>query len=147
MKHFLRFLFVLAVVPVILRADPTKVFARGDLTKIAELFRGRGLYVFELAPSGKFTAPAVVKYSNLNVPDSIRMEKREHNVEVGVILSASGAVAATCIALSDCKALEAPAVEMVRALKFSPVKVDGTPAFFYFVFPVSYRYQDPTELR
>lgn len=145
MKRYLRLLLILTVIPAILEAEPVKVYARGDLEKIAELFRDKGSYVFELAPSGRFTNPAVQKYVNLKVPASIKMERKEHNVDVGVVLSAKGEVAATCIVSSDCKALEGAAVEMVRALKFSPFSVDGTPVHFYFVFPVSYRYRDPTE--
>jgi hypothetical protein len=145
MKQYARLLFILAVIPAILRAEPTKVFARGDLAKIAALFRDKGPFVFELAPSGRFTSPAVLEYVNLKIPASIKMERKEHNVDVGVILSAKGEVAATCIVSSDCKALEGAAVELVQALKFRPVSVDGTPVYFYFVFPVSYRYRKLTE--
>ncbi|HLP09579.1 MAG TPA: hypothetical protein VK178_15555 [Opitutaceae bacterium] len=43
---------------------------------------------------------------------------------------------------SDCPVLEEPAERQVRAMKFSPAKLDGAAVPTFLVFPVSYRYSE-----
>ncbi|HLP02838.1 MAG TPA: energy transducer TonB [Opitutaceae bacterium] len=142
MKSPLRFLFasVSLVIPLLLSAAPVKVLTGGSVAQIAGKFPPKADLEFVPIPAGEFVRPGVTEYAMLDVPKSIRHEKREHNVQVGVVLSAKGAVLATCILSSDCPVLEGAAERQVRATKFSPAKLDGAAVPAFLVFPVSYRH-------
>jgi hypothetical protein len=133
---------LLLVAPIVLSAAPLKVFTGGSVETIAGKLAGKGEFEFAPTPSG-FAKPGVSRYATLEVPKSIRSESREHNVQVGVVLSAKGKVLATCIMASDCPELESPAERQVHEMGFVPAKVDGVAVASFLVFPVSYRYCDP----
>ncbi len=134
-------LLVLALLPALLGAAPVKVFVRGgDPTEIAAIFATKGDFEFVAGMAETFQKPTVAKFGKLSLPPSVKWETKEQNVGVGVVLSATGKVLATCIVSSDCAALEAAGERMVRDCKFTPARVGGAPVASYLVFPVSYRY-------
>lgn len=129
-------------------AAPVEVFTRGDAADAAKRFvDAKNSYSFVSLPAGEFKSPNVVQYATLNVPDSIKMERSEHEVEVGIIVSDQGKVVATCIVSSNCKALEAAAQNLATALRFRPASLKGQPVSFYVIMPVSYKYTDPVAPR
>ena len=121
---------------------PVTVFTRGGIEQIASYFKTKGRFIFEPVSGGTFKAPDVSKWAILRVPKSIRGERKEHNVSVGVILSDKGKVLAQAVVSSDCKDLEEPAIEFVKQLEFNPAKVDGKAICYYCVIPVGYKYVD-----
>ncbi len=134
-------LLVLSFVPVLLAAAPVKVFVRGgDTAAIAAKLAPQGDFELVTGTVEGFQKPTVSKYAVLKPPSSIKMETKEHNVAVGVVLSETGKVLATCIVSSDCAALEPAGERMVRACHFAPARVGGTPVASFLVFPVRYRY-------
>ncbi|MFT3831439.1 MAG: energy transducer TonB [Opitutaceae bacterium] len=141
MKSPLRsfFLSALLMLPLVLPAAPLKVLTGGSIAQIAGKFSPQADLEFVPIPAGEFVKPGVTEYARLEVPKSIRSETREHNVRVGVVVSAHGTVLATCIMGSDCPELEGPAERQVRATRFSPAKLDGAAVPAFLVFPVSYR--------
>ncbi len=131
----------LLIAPALVSASPLKVYSSSSVETFAGKLAAQGQFEFADVPAGTFQKPAVTKWAKLDVPSSIKKEAKEHNVQVGVVLSAEGKVLATCIVSSDCVALEAAAEKQVRKLQFSPAKIDDVAVPFFVVYPVSYRYQ------
>ena len=144
MKNPLRNLLVLSVfvsLALLASAAPLKVHTGGAIDQIAPKLAGKGEFELVAVPAGELRKPMVTKYAHLAVPASIKMETKEHNVQVGVVLSAEGKVLATCVVASDCPELARAAEQQMRQTQFSPATVNGEPIPFFFVFPVSYQYQ------
>ena len=144
MKNPLRNLLALSVfvsLVVLASAAPLKVHTGGAIDQIAPKLAGKGEFELVEVPKGEFRKPTVTKYAHLAIPASIKMETKEHNVQVGVVLSSEGKVLATCVVDSNCPELARAAEQQLREMQFSPATVNGTAIPFFFVFPVSYRFQ------
>lgn len=126
---------------------PAVVYLRTDPTPVARLFvHEKTAFEFRQIDNAAFTAPVPTKMAALDVPASIRSDRKEHHVEVGIVISDRGQVLDTAIVSSNSKALEAAARSMAKQFRFRPATLDGKPVATYAVLPATYRYIDPAEL-
>lgn len=146
MKHPLILTLAFVFLATVAQATAIKVFTRGGVEGLAEQFKNsKDSYTFVSLSAGELKKPAFVKYAPTIIPRSIHAERKDHNVEIGFIVSDKGAVVATCIVSSNCKVLEDAVKDMLVASKFSPASLDGKPLYFYVTMPFSYKYVDPSE--
>jgi len=143
----MKFLIFLGLVSTALAAGspaaPVEVFTSGVVESTAERFTdAKTKFTFTSLPAGEFKKPEVIQYVMLDVPYSIRSERSDHSVDVGVILSDQGKVLATCTVSSNCKALEGAAQKYATAIKIRPASLNGRPVNFFLILPVSYKYAD-----
>lgn len=148
---FKRTLLVLAltVAGIVSAAEraPVVVHLRADPAPIARLF-GREKTAFEFRQIGDsvFTAPVPTKVAALDFPVSLRHDRKEHAVEVGIVISDRGEVLSTVIVSSTTPGLEAAARKMAHGFRFRPATLDGKPVATYAVLPATYRYVDPADM-
>lgn len=123
------------------------VYVRGAIEPVAARFAGqKPPHSFvQPAPGEEFKNPTPIKFSHLEVPASIRADRNEHRVDVGMIVSANGDVIAVAVAASNSKPLENAAREMARGFRFSPATLARKPVWCYVELPVTYKYVDPEE--
>lgn len=126
---------------------PVVVHLRADPAPIARLFeREKTAFDFRQIGNAAFTAPVPTKVAALDVPVSLRNDRKEHAVEVGIVISDRGEVLSTAIVSSTTPALEAAARKMAKGFRFRPATLDGKPVATYAVLPATYRYVDPAEM-
>lgn len=154
MKRTARIL--LLFVPILLSAAPAKA---PDIVEIKVYVRQAPAagtpqfsepskhFTFVVPESGStFKKAEVEKFGQLRIPPSMREERAEQTVEVGMIVSPKGEVVAVTVISSTYKDFEEAAREMARGTKLKPATLDGKRVYTYCVLPVGYRYTDPEEI-
>lgn len=143
------FTLMLAAAGVVSAAEraPVVVYLSADPTSIAPLFaHEKTAFEFRRTGDAAFTAPVPTQAASLGVPASIRSDRKEHLVEVGIVISDRGQVLSTAIVSSNSKGFEAAARKMAQQFRFRPATLDGKPVATYAVLPATYRYVDPAEM-
>ena len=137
---YLSLLLVLMLPSVGMSAVPKAVFVKGNVADVSQKFSLQRNLTFLPLQAGAFVAPKITGFVKLEIPYSIRMETKAHDVEVGVVLDEKGKVLAAQIVTSNCKDFEANALSWAKAVTYSPALFDGKPVAFYVVVPVGYSY-------
>lgn len=79
-------------------------------------------------------------------PPALRAEGRSGEVQARFIVEPDGKVSQVSIVRSTDSAFDAPTVEAVRTLRFSPAKVDGRPVRVWVIQPIQWMVADDAEV-